>query len=111
LIVNLRSPRRARSLCALIRSAAVAMVVSLRRGMVQANRSQGVNGPRGRGAPDADALRPTARPNRQKAATQPATHAARRTVEHDLDVCDLGVRARRMIILEIILISTIRPAP
>jgi hypothetical protein len=41
----------------------------------------------------ADGLRPTARPNRQKAATQPATHAARRTVEHDLDLCNLGVRA------------------
>jgi hypothetical protein len=47
----IRSPRRARSRCALIRSAAVAMVVSLRRGWCTQNRSQGVNGPRGRGAP------------------------------------------------------------
>jgi hypothetical protein len=45
--------------------------------------------------------------NRQKAATQTATHAARRTVEHDLDLCNLVCRARRMIIL----ISTFRPAP
>jgi hypothetical protein len=45
--------------------------------------------------------------NRQKAATQTAIHAARRTVEHYLDLCNLVCRARRMIIL----ISTFRPAP
>ena len=74
-------------------------------------RREGPGGPR-RGFPTRGTWPPSpvrrmghARPpglNRQKAATQTATHAARRTVEHYLDLCNLVCRARPHVMVRLL---------